>query len=103
MKAIGETLRRFVIALSRFTTPAPAVGLCVAVLGLVGLSYRSIDQWRSSSEMLAEQRAEVMLTLLSAALNSDMRGAQVSVLLPLELSDVAEDPPYDLLDIFAHG
>ena len=44
-----------------------------------------------------------MLTLLVTALSRDMRGAQVSVLLPLELADVVEDPPHDLRDRFAHA
>jgi len=78
-------------------------GLCVAVLGLLGLSYRSIEQWRRSDALLAEQRAEVMMTLLAASLSRDMRGAQVSVVLPLELVDIVQEPPYDLRDTFARA
>lgn len=94
---------RKLASLSRFAGPALGVGLCIAVLGLLGISYRSIDQWRRSSDMLTEQRAEVMLTLLATALNRDMRGAQVSVLLPLELGDIVQDPPHDLRDTFARA
>lgn len=95
--------RRQGVSLSRFANPALGVGLCIAVLGLLGLSYRSIEQWRTSSEMLAEQRAEVMLTLLVVALNSDMRGAQTSVLLPLDLADLNQDPLYDFRDTVARA
>jgi signal transduction histidine kinase len=77
-------------------------GLCLTVAGLLALSYLSLREWRRSSEMLAEQRAEVALALLSTALNKDMKGAQFSVLLPLELEDMVE-PPDDLLDIVARA
>lgn len=79
------------------------VGLCLAVLGLLALSYRSIEQWRRSSPVVAEQRANVTLTLLTLALYHDMRGTQLSALLPLEFQDVVQDPPYDLRDRFSRA
>ena len=88
---------------SRFASPVLVASLCIAVLGLLGLSYRSIEQWRHSSAMLADERAEVVLTLLGLALHRDMRGAQVSVLLPLELGDAVREPAYDLRDTFARA
>ena len=44
-----------------------------------------------------------MLTLLSTAISRDMKGAHTSVLLPLELSDLLEDPPFDLRETFARA
>src|SRR5712691_3309049 len=79
---------------------ALVIALTVAVAGLLVLSYRTVREWRRSAEMAAERRVEVALTLLSAALNRDMKGAQVSVLLPLELEDILEAPPYGLRDTF---
>ncbi len=99
----AASFRRRIAALSSSAGLALPVGLSIAIIGLLGVSYRSIEEWHRSSEMLAEQRAEMMLTLLVTALSRDMRGAQVSVLLPLELVDVLEDPPHDLRDRFAHA
>lgn len=105
---VGQLLatprRSFALFASSNASSAALVGgLCVAVLGLLGLSYRSIEQWRRSDALLAEQRAEVMMTLLAASLSRDMRGAQVSVILPLELADIVQEPPYDLRDTFARA
>ncbi len=97
----GRARRRLMAMLSRYGSPALALALSVAVTGLLWVSYRSIEQWQRSSQLLAEERTQVMLTLLMAALNRDMRGAQVSVLLPLELEDVTREPSYDLRDTFA--
>ena len=91
---------------SRLTDSAAlflSIGLCIAVVGLLGLSFRSIHEWRLSSEMLAEQRGEVVLTLLSTSLSRDMKGAQVSVLLPLDAEDIKAEPPDDLRDTFARA
>jgi signal transduction histidine kinase len=79
------------------------VVLCSAVAGLIVLSYQSVREWRTASELLADQRAEVVLTLLSNALNQDMKGAQVSVLLPLESADLVSGLPDDLRDTFARA
>ena len=77
--------------------------LGAAVLGLLVLSYRSVGEWRRTSRNLAENRAELMLTLLSTAISRDMKGAHTSVLLPLELADVLEEPPFDLRETFARA
>jgi len=77
--------------------------LCTAVGGMIGLSHRSLREWQSAAELLAEQRSEVMLTLLANALNQDMKGAQLSVLLPLEYDDVIAGVPDDLRDTVARA
>ena len=97
----AAALGRIWSSISRLGSVALAVALCVAVAGLLIVSYRTIDQWQQSSRLLMEERTQVMLTLLMAALDRDMKGAQVSVLLPLELADVMSEPPYDLRDVFA--
>ena len=77
--------------------------LCSAVGGMIGLSHQSLREWQSAAELLAEQQSEVMLTLMSNALNQDMKGAQLSVLLPLEYDDVTAGLPDDLRDTVARA
>ena len=75
---------------------ALAAGICAATAGLVGLGYRATREWRRSSVEVLQRQADVTLALLAAALNRDMKGAQVSLLLPLQAPDVTADPPHDL-------
>ena len=99
----SSLVERMIAITSRFGIVALAVLLGAAVLGLLVLSYRSVGEWRRTSRNLAENRAELMLTLLSTAISRDMKGAHTSVLLPLELSDLLEDPPFDLRETFARA
>jgi signal transduction histidine kinase len=75
---------------------ALVAGVCVATSGLVWQGYRATREWRNSSIAVLEQQADATLWMLTAALNRDLKGAQASLLLPLEVEDVAKDPPHDL-------
>lgn len=88
---------------ARWLGPALAALLCAATASLVWLGYRATREWQRSTALLTEQRAEAMLALLSGALSRDMKGAHVSVLLPLDGDALAADPPYDLRDSFARA
>jgi two-component system phosphate regulon sensor histidine kinase PhoR len=52
--------------------------------------------------LLVERRTEATLALTSSAITRDMKGAHVSMLLPIVPEDVA-DPPHDLHDSVARG
>jgi signal transduction histidine kinase len=99
----SSLVERMITVTSRSGIVALAVVLGAAVVGLLVLSYRSVGEWRRTSRTLAENRAELMLTLLSTAISRDMKGAHTSVLLPLELTDVRENPPFDLRERFARA
>src|SRR5262245_41281461 len=99
----SSLVERMIAITSRFGLVALAVLLGAAVLGLLVLSYRSVGEWRRTSRNLAENRAELMLTLLSTAISRDMKGAHTSVLLPLELPDLLENPPFALRETFARA
>jgi signal transduction histidine kinase len=86
---------------SRTGTLTLGLGLSVAVVGLLALSYPSVADRHRNSEMLAERRAEVLLALLSAAMDRDMKAVQVSVLLPFAPPDPVANPPTDLRDLVA--
>lgn len=99
----SSLVERVVAVTSRFGIVALGVLLGAAVVGLLVLSYRSVAEWRRTSQNLAENRAELMLTLLSTAISRDMKGAHTSVLLPLELADLFEEPPFALRETFARA
>jgi signal transduction histidine kinase len=82
---------------------ALATLLCGATAGLVWLGYRATREWERSTVLLVERRADVMLALLATALSRDMRGAQVSALVPIEGEDLEPEPPDDLRDAFARA
>ena len=93
--------RRIVDRLSRTGTLLLGIGLSTAVVGLLALSYPSVADRRRNSQILAERRAEVLLALLTAAMDRDMKAVQASVLLPFALRDPVADPPTDLRDTVA--
>jgi len=83
---------------------ALAAGVCAATAGLVVLGTLATREWRRSSHEVLRRQADVTLTLLATALDRDMKGAQVSLLLPLQAEDLAADPPHDLRrTLAAHG
>jgi two-component system phosphate regulon sensor histidine kinase PhoR len=100
---LRSTPRRLVDRLSRTGTLLLGIGLSVAVIGLLALSYPSVADRHRNSQILAERRAEVLLALLSGALDRDMKAAQVSVLLPLSLPDPLLEAPTDLRDTVARA
>ena len=75
---------------------ALAAGVCAATAAIIGLGYLAIREWRRSSHEVLQRQADVTLALLATAIHRDMKGAQVSLLLPLQAPDVTADPPHDL-------
>src|SRR6185295_14648284 len=57
--------------------------LCLATVALLWLGYRANREWQRSETQLADRRASEKLALLVAALDRDMKGAQLSVLVPI--------------------
>lgn len=79
-----------------------AVGLvCVTALTF-WLGLRATRAWQSSTRDAADTRANEVAALLSVALERDMKGGQVSVLVPFNES-LVNSPPYELADRFARG
>lgn len=76
-----------------------ATGLSLATIALVWLAWTANGEMRRSTSLLLERRASEVLALTSAALNRDMKGAWLSVLVPLDSTAAQEDPPYDLLHL----
>jgi signal transduction histidine kinase len=77
--------------------------LCAAMALLVWFGFRASRQWQQSTELVAERRADETLILLAAALNKDMKGAQVSVIAAINEESLAVDSPDDLADRFARA
>jgi signal transduction histidine kinase len=75
---------------------ALAVGLCLATTALVGFGYIATRGWVQSTTSVLEGRASEALALVGVALNRDMKGAWTTVLVPINLPTVEEDPPYTM-------
>lgn len=80
---------------------AAALGLATGALAWLG--YRATREWRASAVMVAERRVDEVAALLINALTKDMRGAQQSILLPLQYEEVTPEPPYELADLVARA
>jgi signal transduction histidine kinase len=65
--------------------------------------YRAIQEWRNSSELLAQQRAEETADLLVRALLRDMRGAVDGILKPFHWTELRLDQPSELVNLVASG
>lgn len=74
-----------------------ATALCVATFALVWLGWIATRDLRRSTSLLLDGRTKETLALLRAALDRDMKGAWLSVLVPVDLASIREDPPYDFL------
>src|SRR5215212_5465761 len=79
-----------------------AVGLAVATGLTFWLGLRATREWQRSTRAAAETRANEVAALLTVALERDMKGGQVSVLVPFNES-LVNSPPYELADRFARG
>jgi signal transduction histidine kinase len=79
-----------------------AAGLAVATALMFWLGWRATRAWQLSTRDAAETRANEMAALLSVALERDMKGGQVSVLVPFNEA-LVNSPPYELADRFAQG
>lgn len=77
--------------------------LCLATAALLFLGYRATSEWTRSESLLAERRASEKLALLTAALDRDMKGAQLSVLVPINQEQLAGGGPAALSALFARA
>jgi signal transduction histidine kinase len=80
------------------------VAVLVGATGvLVWFGSRAAVEWQRSTRLVSERRADETLILLAAALSKDMKGAQVSVIAPINEENLALDSPYDFADRFERG
>ncbi len=79
-----------------------AAGLTVATGLTFWLGLRATREWQHSTREAAETRANEVAALLTVALERDMKGGQVSVLVPFNEA-LVNSPPYELADRFARG
>lgn len=79
-----------------------AAGLVAATALTFLLGLSAIRAWQRSTRDAAETRANEVSALLAVALERDMKGGQVSVLLPFN-EELVTSPPYELADRFARG
>ncbi|MGC4082557.1 MAG: hypothetical protein QM736_10715 [Vicinamibacterales bacterium] len=79
-----------------------ALGLALATSLTFWLGLRATREWQRSTRQAAETRANEVAALLTVALERDMKGGQVSVLLTFN-EPLANAPPYELADRFARG
>lgn len=79
-----------------------AAGLAVATGLTFWLGLRATREWQHSTRDAAETRANEVAALLTVALERDMKGGQVSVLVPFNEA-LVNSPPYELADRFARG
>ena len=77
--------------------------LAVGIGALVWFGSRATTEWQRSTAQLVDQRANEVLALLIAGLNRDMKGAQLSVLVPINHEALRTDPPHDLRQVFARA
>lgn len=77
--------------------------LCVATAALLLLGYRATTEWTRTERQLADRRASEKLALLAAALDRDMKGAQLSVLVPINQEQLAGGGPAGLSTLFARA
>lgn len=66
------------------------------------LGLAATRAWQRSTRAVAETRANEVAALLTVALERDMKGGQVSVLVPFNEA-LVNSPPYELADRFARG
>lgn len=80
-----------------------AAGLAIATGLTFWLGYRATREWQRSTAEAADRRGNEVVTLLAAALERDMKGGQISVLLKVHERELAQVAPYELADRFARG
>lgn len=80
-----------------------AAGLAIATGLTFWLGLRATREWQRSTVEAAERRGNEVVTLLAAALERDMKGGHVSVLLKVQERELAQVAPYELADRFARG
>ena len=80
-----------------------AAGLAVATGLTFWFGLRATREWERSTIQAADTRGNEVVTLLGVALERDMKGGQVSVLLKMSEQDLTPIAPYELADRFARG
>ncbi len=78
-----------------------AVGLCLSVAVLTWFGLRAIRQWRQSSVLLMQQRADEAASILATALTRDMQAVQRRVLASGDWLGYLQDSPSDLSSVAA--
>jgi len=78
-----------------------AVCLVIATTSMFWFGYRATREWQRSTIEADDIRAKNLLTVVVAALERDMKGAQARVLLPFNRAILNTSLPYDLADRFA--
>src|SRR5688572_14885422 len=78
-------------------------GICLLVAVMAWFGYRAIQEWRNSSELLAQRRAEETAGLLVRALLRDMRGAVDGILKPFHWTELRLDQPSELVNLVTSG
>jgi signal transduction histidine kinase len=85
------------------TAVAFTLALVVGMSALVWFGYRATREWQRSTGQLVERRANEVLALLMAGLTRDMKGTQLSVLVPINHEALRPDPPHELRQAFARA
>ncbi len=80
-----------------------AAGLAIATGLTFFLGLRATREWQRSTGEAADRRGNEVVTLLTAALDRDMKGGQLAVLLKVRERELAQMAPYELADRFARG
>src|ERR1035437_2343086 len=78
-----------------------ATGACVSIAMLTWFDYGAIHEWRRSSLLLVQRRADEVADLLVLAFDRDMRAVQSSVLSSPDCDSFMLDPPYDVSNVVA--
>jgi signal transduction histidine kinase len=84
-------------------TVALILCIVIATATMTWLGYRSTREWVSTTRVSVERHGNELLALLVTALNYDMKGAHISVLVPINQSNLNHTRPYDLADRFARA
>ncbi len=77
--------------------------LCLATTALLWLGYRATAEWDRSEAQLADRRASEKLALLMTALDRDMKGVQLSVLVPINQEQLLGGGAAGLSTLFARA
>jgi signal transduction histidine kinase len=77
--------------------------LVAGTLSTFWLGYQATREWDRSTQRSVEARGNEILALLAVALDQDMKGGQLDVLLPFNQVVLSRSSLYDLADIFAGG
>jgi len=96
--ASGSVRRRTVSSQSSFLL---AFSLFAGTISLFWLGYRATVEWDASTQQLVRSRAGEMLALVSVAIDRDMKGGQLDLLLPMNGVVLERSSLYDLADRFS--